>query len=279
MALVIDYTASPPRDSLLTYYRHTLGSDPLVRLGEQDISAHVDLRTLVRLGIAQGLKAGAVAQRGLLYNLGFPQVQARLTGMTDREALGHLVDMNAAAGRSWRCSCCAACRMATNPRAAVGRDWPEPGECTVAATRRRRSRLSRAVARGVQRDPADMRCGGSESRHSPRLGEYGFRQQRRDHSGGAAALRTGRLGLPGRRLRVGNHAAAQSAAPSTRSPSDRASSSTSPTSTPPPRSWARSCASRPSSRRSARCRSSTPRARWPRPARRPSSASCTASAP
>ena len=54
MALVIDYTASPPRDSLLTYYRHTLGSDPLVRLGEQDISAHVDLRTLVRLGIAAG---------------------------------------------------------------------------------------------------------------------------------------------------------------------------------------------------------------------------------
>src|SRR5207249_8490350 len=73
-ALVLDYAASPPRDSLLTYYRHTMGSDPLIRLGQQDISAHVDLRTLVRLGIAQGFKAGATAQRGLLFTLGFQQV-------------------------------------------------------------------------------------------------------------------------------------------------------------------------------------------------------------
>ena len=40
----MDYAASPPRDSLLTYYRHTMGSNPLIRLGQQDISAHVDLR-------------------------------------------------------------------------------------------------------------------------------------------------------------------------------------------------------------------------------------------
>ncbi|MDQ6669180.1 MAG: SAM-dependent methyltransferase, partial [Chloroflexota bacterium] len=45
VALVRDYGASPPGDSLLTYYRHTMASDPLVRLGQQDISAHVDLRT------------------------------------------------------------------------------------------------------------------------------------------------------------------------------------------------------------------------------------------
>ena len=74
----MDYAASPPRDRLLTYYRHTMGSDPLVRLGEQDISVHVDLRTLVRLAIDKGLRAGATAQRGLLLNLGFQQVQARL---------------------------------------------------------------------------------------------------------------------------------------------------------------------------------------------------------
>jgi SAM-dependent MidA family methyltransferase len=126
MALVIDYTASPPRDSLLTYYHHTLGSDPLVRLGEQDISAHVDLRTLVRLGIAQGLKAGAVAQRGLLYNLGFPQVQARLTGMTDREALGHLVDMNAAGGQIVAVFLLRGMPEGYKPAGAVGREWPEP---------------------------------------------------------------------------------------------------------------------------------------------------------
>jgi SAM-dependent MidA family methyltransferase len=126
MAMVIDYTASPPRDSLLTYYRHTLGSDPFVRLGEQDISARVDLRTLVRLGIAQGLKAGAVAQRGLLYNLGFPQVQARLTGMTDREALVHLVDMNAAGGQIVAVFLLRGMPDGYRPAGAVGREWPEP---------------------------------------------------------------------------------------------------------------------------------------------------------
>ncbi|MBV9327540.1 MAG: SAM-dependent methyltransferase [Chloroflexi bacterium] len=128
MALVIDYTASPPRDSLLTYYRHTLGSDPFVRLGEQDISARVDLRTLVRFGIARGLKAGAVAQRGLLYNLGFPQVQAHLTGMTDREALAHLVDMNAAGGQIVAVFLLGGMPEGYKPAGAVGRDWPEPGE-------------------------------------------------------------------------------------------------------------------------------------------------------
>lgn len=99
VALVMDYSASPPRDSLLTYFRHTMGSDPLVRLGQQDISVHVDLRTLVRLAIAEGLRAGAIAQRGLLLNLGFEQVLARLAGPTDRQALAHLVDPNGLGGQ------------------------------------------------------------------------------------------------------------------------------------------------------------------------------------
>jgi SAM-dependent MidA family methyltransferase len=126
MALVIDYTASPPRDSLLTYYRHTLGSDPLIRLGQQDISARVDLRTLVRLAIGQGVRAGAVAQRGLLYNLGFPQVQARLTGMTDRQALAHLVDANAAGGQIVAVFLLRGMPADYKPAGAVGRTWPEP---------------------------------------------------------------------------------------------------------------------------------------------------------
>ena len=125
VALVIDYTASPPRDSLLTYYRHTLGSDPLVRLGQQDISAHVDLRTLVRVAIAEKLQPGATAQRGLLFNLGFAQVQARLKGPTDRQALAHLVDPDGPGGQI------AAVFLLRGlpgyrPAGAVGRDWPEP---------------------------------------------------------------------------------------------------------------------------------------------------------
>jgi SAM-dependent MidA family methyltransferase len=125
VALVIDYAASPPRDSLLTYYRHTMGSDPLIRLGQQDISVHVDLRTLVRLAIGEGLRAGATAQRGLLLNLGFEQVHSLLSGQTDRRALGHLVDPNGAGGQI------AAVFLVRGlpeyrPAGAVGREWPEP---------------------------------------------------------------------------------------------------------------------------------------------------------
>jgi len=126
VGLIIDYTASPPRDSLLTYYRHQMGSDPLVRLGEQDISAHVDLRTVVRLAIANGLRAGAVAQRGLLFNLGFPQVQARLTGMTDRQALAALVDADGAGGQIATVFLLRGMPADYKPAGAVGRDWPQP---------------------------------------------------------------------------------------------------------------------------------------------------------
>jgi SAM-dependent MidA family methyltransferase len=126
VALVMDYAASPPRDSLLTYYRHTMGSDPLIRLGEQDISVHVDLRTLVRLAIGQGLRAGATAQRGLLLSLGLRQVLATLGGSTDRQALAQLADPDGLGGQI------AAVFLLRGlpdyrPVGAVGRaDWPEP---------------------------------------------------------------------------------------------------------------------------------------------------------
>jgi len=126
VALVMDYAASPPRDSLLTYYRHTMGSDPLVRLGQQDISVHVDLGTLVRLAMAEGLQAGATSQRGLLLNLGFQQVLARVRGPTDRQALAALVDANGLGGQI------AAVFLVRGlpgykPVGAIGRtDWPPP---------------------------------------------------------------------------------------------------------------------------------------------------------
>jgi SAM-dependent MidA family methyltransferase len=125
VALVIDYAASPPRDSLLTYYRHTLGSDPLVRLGKQDISAHVDMRTLVRLANAEGLRADVIAQRELLFNLGFAQVHPKLTGPTDRQGLAHLGDARAAGGEI---SALFLVRGLPEyvPAGLVGRAWPEP---------------------------------------------------------------------------------------------------------------------------------------------------------
>ncbi|MCA1648512.1 MAG: SAM-dependent methyltransferase [Chloroflexi bacterium] len=128
VALVMDYSASPPRDSLLTYYRHAMGSDPLRRLGEQDISAHVDLRTLVRLAIAEGLRAGATAQRGLLLNLGFEQLLARLPGPTDRQALGHLADPNGLGGQIAAVFLLRGLPGYTPAGAVGGRVWPEPSD-------------------------------------------------------------------------------------------------------------------------------------------------------
>jgi SAM-dependent MidA family methyltransferase len=125
-ALVMDYAASPPRDSLLTYYRHTMGSDPLIRLGQQDISVHVDLRTLVRLAIGEGLRAGSTAQRGLLLNLGFAQVQAKLRGPTDRQALAHLTDPNGLGGQIAAVFLLRGLPGYVPIGAAGGRDWPEP---------------------------------------------------------------------------------------------------------------------------------------------------------
>src|SRR5262249_59919705 len=82
LALVLDYGApaevlfARPPGSLLTYYRHTLGSDPLVRLGEQDISAQVDFSTLATAMHRAGLAVlGLIDQRRLLTNLGLAQVR------------------------------------------------------------------------------------------------------------------------------------------------------------------------------------------------------------
>jgi hypothetical protein len=104
-----------------------MGSDPLVRLGQQDISVHVDLRTLVRLAIAEGLRTGATAQRGLLLNLGFQQVLARYRGPTDREALAGLVDPNGLGGQIAAVFLLRGLPAEYKPVGAVGRaDWPEP---------------------------------------------------------------------------------------------------------------------------------------------------------
>ncbi len=102
VGLVIDYTASPPRDSLLTYYRHTMGSDPLVRLGQQDISG------------------------GLLLNLGFQQVHARLTGPTDRQALASLVDPSGPGGQIAAVFLTRGLTGYKPVGAVGGRDWPPP---------------------------------------------------------------------------------------------------------------------------------------------------------
>ena len=42
--------------TLLTYYRHTPGSDPYVRIGEQDMSCHIDIDAVAAAARARGLR-------------------------------------------------------------------------------------------------------------------------------------------------------------------------------------------------------------------------------
>jgi SAM-dependent MidA family methyltransferase len=101
MALVLDYgypteaLFSRPQGTLLTYWRHTLGSDPLVRLGEQDISVHVDFSSLARAAQAAGLNVtGVTSQRALLRNLGIDAISDAARSPTDRHAIAQLTDPN-----------------------------------------------------------------------------------------------------------------------------------------------------------------------------------------
>lgn len=71
------YTAedlyAPYRSSgtLLCYYRHSVGEDPYINIGEQDITSHVDFTTLMRTGEKNGLKTlGLTDQMHFLFGLG-----------------------------------------------------------------------------------------------------------------------------------------------------------------------------------------------------------------
>jgi hypothetical protein len=87
------YAASPPRDTLLTYYRHTMGSDPLVRLGRQDISVHVDFTSLATAAHQAGLDVlGVTSQRTLLRNLGLEPLLRQRRSPEDRQAVEQLLD-------------------------------------------------------------------------------------------------------------------------------------------------------------------------------------------
>jgi SAM-dependent MidA family methyltransferase len=77
--------------TLLCYYRHTLNSDPLERIGEQDLTSHVDFSSAEWAGETGGLTTlGLVSQRRLLRNLGWDglrrAVEWQVGGQAEREA-------------------------------------------------------------------------------------------------------------------------------------------------------------------------------------------------
>ena len=65
--------------TLLTYHAHTLGSDPFVRVGEQDLTSHLDFTSLARAGERAGLATvGLLDQATFLTRLGLPEYLRRL---------------------------------------------------------------------------------------------------------------------------------------------------------------------------------------------------------
>ncbi len=65
------YDESRPQGTLRCYSGHTLGMDPYVRVGRQDISAHVEFTSLRTSAVAAGFtEAGSMSQAALLRGLG-----------------------------------------------------------------------------------------------------------------------------------------------------------------------------------------------------------------
>lgn len=96
LVLTIDYghlaqdLYSPLRSAgtLRCYHGHTLSGDPYRLVGQQDMTAHVDFSTLVRLGEEQGLTTvGLTSQASFLARLGLSSLLAGLQGrpMSQRE--------------------------------------------------------------------------------------------------------------------------------------------------------------------------------------------------
>lgn len=93
------YSRARKHGTLLCYYRHTLNSQPLERIGRQDITSHVDFTTLAMIAERQGLGTlGLVSQARALANLGLPAYLERLDRLplqeqqANRRALAALVD-------------------------------------------------------------------------------------------------------------------------------------------------------------------------------------------
>ena len=82
------YSHRRRQGTLACFYRHTQTNDPYIRIGTQDLTAHVDFTSLMKLGSERGLEPlGLATQREFLYNLGLGRFMARLptAGLGQRE--------------------------------------------------------------------------------------------------------------------------------------------------------------------------------------------------
>ena len=75
------YAPERCQGTLMTYYKHASGSDPYVRIGEQDMTSHIDFTAAILAGERKKLRFEAlVSQRDFLLNLGFDIFLQALAG-------------------------------------------------------------------------------------------------------------------------------------------------------------------------------------------------------
>ncbi|HEX8025431.1 MAG TPA: SAM-dependent methyltransferase [Candidatus Limnocylindrales bacterium] len=115
LLLVIDYGAeardlyAPSRGSTLrAYHRHRVHDDPLVAIGRQDLTAHVDLTALDRAATAEGLEPlGRATQAAFLASLGIGELLVGLQAepgttlesyLAARSAVARMLDPRATGG-------------------------------------------------------------------------------------------------------------------------------------------------------------------------------------
>ena len=76
------YSRTRRRGTLMCHYRHTTNRNPLTRVGQQDITAHVDFSSVIALGEKYGLRTcGMASQVRFLANLGIRAFLDRLRTM------------------------------------------------------------------------------------------------------------------------------------------------------------------------------------------------------
>jgi len=83
------YAPHRSEGTLLCYFRHRSSDNPYERLGEQDITSHVNFTSLIQKGEEEGLRlTGLVPQYRFLFGLGLlEEIESLGRGMSDAEAL------------------------------------------------------------------------------------------------------------------------------------------------------------------------------------------------
>jgi SAM-dependent MidA family methyltransferase len=82
------YSPARPAGALMCYHMHEAAHDPLARIGEQDMTAHVNFTDLIRTGERHGLRnAGFTRQMFFLGSLGLDEFAARARDTRDPGSL------------------------------------------------------------------------------------------------------------------------------------------------------------------------------------------------